>query len=197
MKWVELCVLQPCVTCIQCEHSSLFPEILPPDWNQRNGQYLYLFNGPALWNILLLTSSTMMLFCRRSKKFFSFIEGCLVKNYTQRPPTDQLLKHPFIRDQPNERQVRIQLKDHLDRCRKKRGEKGTIQIQVGLYVPIATVCACVRDVFVLTLQTRLNMNTAAVRKKRRRLRSRRASPGIKSTTCVCLWRMRRCDCDVW
>ncbi|XP_073711017.1 mitogen-activated protein kinase kinase kinase kinase 4 isoform X3 [Misgurnus anguillicaudatus] len=58
-----------------------------------------------------------------SKKFFSFIEGCLVKNYTQRPPTDQLLKHPFIRDQPNERQVRIQLKDHLDRCRKKRGEK--------------------------------------------------------------------------
>uniref|UniRef100_A0A673IGW7 non-specific serine/threonine protein kinase n=1 Tax=Sinocyclocheilus rhinocerous TaxID=307959 RepID=A0A673IGW7_9TELE len=60
-----------------------------------------------------------------SKKFFSFIEGCLVKNYTQRPPTDQLLKHPFIRDQPNERQVRIQLKDHLDRCRKKRGEKGT------------------------------------------------------------------------
>ncbi len=61
----------------------------------------------------------------RSKKFFSFIEGCLVKNYTQRPPTDQLLKHPYIRDQPNERQVRIQLKDHLDRCRKKRGEKGT------------------------------------------------------------------------
>ncbi|XP_040192364.1 mitogen-activated protein kinase kinase kinase kinase 4 isoform X13 [Rana temporaria] len=58
-----------------------------------------------------------------SKKFFSFIEGCLVKNYMQRPPTDQLLKHPFIRDQPNERQVRIQLKDHIDRTRKKRGEK--------------------------------------------------------------------------
>ncbi|XP_075446519.1 mitogen-activated protein kinase kinase kinase kinase 4 isoform X3 [Ascaphus truei] len=58
-----------------------------------------------------------------SKKFFSFIEGCLVKNYTQRPPTEQLLKHPFIRDQPNERQVRIQLKDHIDRTRKKRGEK--------------------------------------------------------------------------
>uniref|UniRef100_A0A8C9T568 non-specific serine/threonine protein kinase n=1 Tax=Scleropages formosus TaxID=113540 RepID=A0A8C9T568_SCLFO len=58
-----------------------------------------------------------------SKKFFSFIEACLVKNYTQRPPTEQLLKHPFIRDQPNERQVRIQLKDHIDRTRKKRGEK--------------------------------------------------------------------------
>ncbi|GLD71588.1 mitogen-activated protein kinase kinase kinase kinase 4-like isoform X2 [Lates japonicus] len=36
-----------------------------------------------------------------SKKFFSFIEGCL----------------------PNERQVRIQLKDHIDRTKKKRGEK--------------------------------------------------------------------------
>ncbi|XP_066517574.1 mitogen-activated protein kinase kinase kinase kinase 4-like isoform X5 [Hoplias malabaricus] len=58
-----------------------------------------------------------------SKKFFSFIESCLVKNYTQRPPTDQLLKHPFIRDQPNERQVRIQLKDQIDRTRKRRGEK--------------------------------------------------------------------------
>uniref|UniRef100_A0A8D0KRL3 non-specific serine/threonine protein kinase n=1 Tax=Strix occidentalis caurina TaxID=311401 RepID=A0A8D0KRL3_STROC len=61
----------------------------------------------------------------KSKKwyFFSFIEGCLVKNYMQRPSTEQLLKHPFIRDQPNERQVRIQLKDHIDRTRKKRGEK--------------------------------------------------------------------------
>ncbi|XP_055785748.1 mitogen-activated protein kinase kinase kinase kinase 4-like isoform X7 [Salvelinus fontinalis] len=58
-----------------------------------------------------------------SKKFCSFIEGSLVKNYNQRPPTEQLLKHPFIRDQPNERQVRIQLKDHIDRTKKKRGEK--------------------------------------------------------------------------
>ncbi|XP_051875053.1 traf2 and NCK-interacting protein kinase-like isoform X2 [Pristis pectinata] len=58
-----------------------------------------------------------------SKKFVSFIEGCLVKNHSQRPATDQLLKHPFIRDQPNERQVRIQLKDHIDRTKKRRGEK--------------------------------------------------------------------------
>lgn len=58
-----------------------------------------------------------------SKKFFSFIESCLVKNYVLRPSTEHLLKHPFIRDQPNERQVRIQLKDHIDRTRKKRGEK--------------------------------------------------------------------------
>uniref|UniRef100_A0A3B3WBN5 non-specific serine/threonine protein kinase n=1 Tax=Poecilia mexicana TaxID=48701 RepID=A0A3B3WBN5_9TELE len=58
-----------------------------------------------------------------SKKFIDFIEGCLVKTYHSRPSTEQLLKHSFIRDQPTERQVRIQLKDHIDRTRKKRGEK--------------------------------------------------------------------------
>ncbi|XP_018596716.1 TRAF2 and NCK-interacting protein kinase-like isoform X1 [Scleropages formosus] len=58
-----------------------------------------------------------------SKKFQSFIEACLVKNHGQRPSTEQLLKHPFIRDLTNERQVRIQLKDHIDRTKKKRGEK--------------------------------------------------------------------------
>ncbi|XP_033883500.2 TRAF2 and NCK-interacting protein kinase isoform X8 [Acipenser ruthenus] len=58
-----------------------------------------------------------------SKKFQTFIDSCLVKNHGQRPSTEQLLKHPFIRDQTNERQVRIQLKDHIDRTKKKRGEK--------------------------------------------------------------------------
>ncbi|VDO93122.1 unnamed protein product [Soboliphyme baturini] len=53
-----------------------------------------------------------------SKKFHSFIETVLVKDYHQRPYTDQLLKHPFIRDQPMERQVRIAIKDHLDRHRR-------------------------------------------------------------------------------
>lgn len=78
------------------------------------------------WIFTLCGGNLMIFFTSyRSKKFFSFIEGCLVKNYTQRPSTEQLLKHPFIRDQPNERQVRIQLKDHIDRTRKKRGEKGT------------------------------------------------------------------------
>lgn len=60
----------------------------------------------------------------RSKKFIDFIDTCLIKTYLSRPPTEQLLKFPFIRDQPTERQVRIQLKDHIDRSRKKRGEKG-------------------------------------------------------------------------
>lgn len=47
----------------------------------------------------------------------------MVKDYHQRPYTEQLLKHPFIRDQPTERQVRIQLKDHIDRCKKRKQEK--------------------------------------------------------------------------
>ncbi|KAJ2946431.1 hypothetical protein O0L34_g12472 [Tuta absoluta] len=55
-----------------------------------------------------------------AKKFHSFIETVLVKDYHQRPYTEQLLKHPFIRDQPTERQVRIQLKDHIDRCKKRK-----------------------------------------------------------------------------
>ena len=50
-------------------------------------------------------------------------ETVLVKDYHQRPYTDQLLKHPFVRDQPTERQVRIQLKDHLDRVKKHKAAK--------------------------------------------------------------------------
>lgn len=40
-----------------------------------------------------------------------------------RPSTEQLLKHPFIKDQPTERQVRIQLKEHIDRHRRSRRRK--------------------------------------------------------------------------
>ncbi|KAK7904458.1 hypothetical protein WMY93_017065 [Mugilogobius chulae] len=74
-----------------------------------------------------------------SKKFQSFIENCLVKSHTQRPSTEQLLKHPFIRDLPNERHIRIQLKDHIDRTR-RREER----------------------------EMRLSTNTAAVKKKMKR-----------------------------
>jgi len=49
-----------------------------------------------------------------------FISVCLIKDYTQRPNTDQLLKHAFFREQPSDRQIRIQLKDHLDRHRRIR-----------------------------------------------------------------------------
>jgi len=60
---------------------------------------------------------------RWNSKFKNFIETVLVKDYHQRPYTDQLLKHPFVRDQPTERQVRIQLKDHLDRVKKHKAAK--------------------------------------------------------------------------
>ncbi|VDL72129.1 unnamed protein product [Nippostrongylus brasiliensis] len=53
-----------------------------------------------------------------TKKFESFIETVLVKDYQQRPYTDQLLRHPFIRDQPPERGIRIAIKDHIDRHRR-------------------------------------------------------------------------------
>ncbi|KAL5004023.1 hypothetical protein ScPMuIL_017479 [Solemya velum] len=55
-----------------------------------------------------------------NSKFHSFIESCLIKDYTQRLNTEQLLRHQFIKDQPTERQVRIQLKDHIDRHRKNK-----------------------------------------------------------------------------
>ena len=49
----------------------------------------------------------------------------MIKDYSQRCSTELLLKHPFIKDQPTERQVRIQLKDHIDRHKKSR--KGTVE----------------------------------------------------------------------
>ena len=55
-----------------------------------------------------------------TKKFHGFVDACLLKDYTRRASTEQLLRHPFIRDQPTERQVRIQLRDYLDRHRKNR-----------------------------------------------------------------------------
>ncbi|KAM8732531.1 mitogen-activated protein kinase kinase kinase kinase 4 isoform 5-T5 [Acanthopagrus schlegelii] len=59
-----------------------------------------------------------------SKRFLSFVDRCLVKNHLHRPATDTLLRHAFIKDLANERQVRIMLKDHLDRTRKKREKEG-------------------------------------------------------------------------
>ncbi|OCT65943.1 mitogen-activated protein kinase kinase kinase kinase 4 isoform X2 [Xenopus laevis] len=58
-----------------------------------------------------------------SKKCINFVDSCLIKNYSQRPSTETLLKHAFVRDIQNERHIRIMLRDHLDRTRKKKGEK--------------------------------------------------------------------------
>ena len=59
----------------------------------------------------------------------------MIKDYSQRCSTEQLLKHPFIKDQPTERQVRIQLKDHIDRHKKSRkGNNTSMRCQIGLLV---------------------------------------------------------------
>jgi len=66
-----------------------------------------------------------------SKKFHAFIETVLVKDYQQRPHTEQLLRHTFLKDIPSERQVKIQLKDHLDRTRKGRNLQGMNAMDAG------------------------------------------------------------------
>jgi serine/threonine protein kinase len=53
-----------------------------------------------------------------TKKFESFVETVLVKDYTLRPFTENLLRHQFIRDQPPERQIRNQIKEQIDRHRR-------------------------------------------------------------------------------
>ena len=65
------------------------------------------------------------------KKFHAFIETVLVKDYTQRPHTEQLLRHTFLKDIPSERQVKIQLKDHLDRTRKGRSVQSNAAMDAG------------------------------------------------------------------
>ncbi|XP_075691979.1 nik-related protein kinase [Rhinoderma darwinii] len=60
-----------------------------------------------------------------SKKCLHFVDSCLIKNYTHRPTTETLLKHSFVRDLQNERQIRIMLKDHLDRTRKRKEKDET------------------------------------------------------------------------
>jgi len=64
----------------------------------------------------------------RSKKFHNFVELCLLKDYLQRPYCEQLLKHPFIRD-IQERQVKLQIKEYIDKTRKVRRGSTTAQQQ--------------------------------------------------------------------
>lgn len=93
-----------------------------------------------------------MLWCKRIRCLWQvnallcitgFIETVLVKDYHQRPYTEQLLKHPFIRDQPTERQVRIHLKDHIDRCKKRKQEKGNSRSTVGCYYCKKSAAECI------------------------------------------------------
>ncbi|RDD46693.1 Traf2 and NCK-interacting protein kinase [Trichoplax sp. H2] len=60
---------------------------------------------------------------RWSRSFVNFVGSCLIKNYTRRPTTDHMLQHDFIRNQPDSRHTRIQVKDYLDRLRRKQYEQ--------------------------------------------------------------------------
>jgi serine/threonine protein kinase len=55
----------------------------------------------------------------RSKKCHNFVESCLIKDYLIRSNCEQLLKHPFIRD-CQEKQIKLQIKEYLDKTRKFR-----------------------------------------------------------------------------
>ena len=77
---------------------------------------------------ILLNVQFCNYFLLRSSRFQNFVETCLIKDYTQRPNTEQLLKHSYIKDQPTERQVRIQLKDHIDRHKKNKRSMLDIRI---------------------------------------------------------------------
>ncbi|VDD74883.1 unnamed protein product [Mesocestoides corti] len=55
-----------------------------------------------------------------SPRFHDFIFKSLAKDFRKRPTTTDLLKHEFVANLPNERQVRIHLKDYIDRHKRTR-----------------------------------------------------------------------------
>ncbi|XP_013883798.1 TRAF2 and NCK-interacting protein kinase, partial [Austrofundulus limnaeus] len=55
-----------------------------------------------------------------SNNFQTFLECTLMKNQCQRPSTEQVLQHPFIKDFTNERGVRTELKEHIDSVAKRK-----------------------------------------------------------------------------
>lgn len=57
-----------------------------------------------------------------SKKFREFVNVCLIKEYLQRPTAEQLLQHDFIRgSRAQDRKIRIEIKDFIDRARRRKG----------------------------------------------------------------------------
>ncbi|CCG58607.1 Protein CBR-MIG-15, isoform b [Caenorhabditis briggsae] len=59
-----------------------------------------------------------------TKKFETFIETVLVKDYHHRPYTEALLRHQFIKEQPHERTIRHSIKEHIDRNRRVKKDDG-------------------------------------------------------------------------
>lgn len=62
----------------------------------------------------------------RSRKFHNFMEKCMIKNFLFRPTSASMLRHPFVQNIKNERQVVESLKKHLTGIIKNRQKKGKI-----------------------------------------------------------------------
>jgi len=61
-----------------------------------------------------------------TKKFRDFVTVCVIKDYLQRPTAEQLLQHDFIRgSRSQDRKIRIEIKDFIDRARRRRGLSDT------------------------------------------------------------------------
>jgi len=69
-------------------------------------------------------------FIFRSKKFHNFVESCLIKDYLIRSNCEQLLKHSFIRD-CQEKQIKLQIKEYLDKTRKFRRSSTNCHQQIN------------------------------------------------------------------
>ncbi|XP_065888960.1 serine/threonine-protein kinase mig-15-like isoform X2 [Dysidea avara] len=57
-----------------------------------------------------------------TQRFIQFTDQCLTKNTPQRPTSDNLLRHPFVTEF-SERQVRIQIKEQIDRMKRKKASE--------------------------------------------------------------------------
>lgn len=68
-------------------------------------------------------------------RFQDFIKKCLYKDFHMRPNCEDLLKHPYITNMPNERVVKNQLRDHMDRCRRNKRSKISIVIVIVAILP--------------------------------------------------------------
>ncbi|KAL3313948.1 Mitogen-activated protein kinase kinase kinase kinase 4 [Cichlidogyrus casuarinus] len=68
-----------------------------------------------------------------SARFHDFIAKCVTKEFTQRPDTAQLLRHDFVANITNEREIRHSLRDHLD---KMRAAKAAMQKRENIRAPV-------------------------------------------------------------
>lgn len=102
--------------------------------NSRKQRLLHYFSSGLL--------TEQYVFDFRSNSFHAFLDCTLMKNQIQRPSTEQMLKHPFIKDLTNEKMFRNQLKDHIDHTKKKKAEKSKGEIKVLAFLEGNHISCC-------------------------------------------------------